>query len=147
MFDNGNEHSSRISRAVEYELDEVEKIANLVWDFSHPEEYHGLAMGSAQRLPNNNTLINWGTIHHRGAVITEVDYDKNIVLDIEYPEGIKCYKVRKHDWDFSTNLIPGDTNLDSLAIELSTTFTIEHVFILFLLHKSNAAYVSAVSPD
>ena len=113
LFDNGNEHGTRISRVVEYELDEIEKIANLVWDFSHPEEYHGLAMGSAQRLPNNNTLINWGTIHHHGAVITEVDYDKNIVLDIEYPEGVKCYKVRKHNWEFSTNLIPGDTNLDS----------------------------------
>ena len=109
-------------------MDEVEKIANLVWDFSHPEEYHGLAMGSAQRLPNNNTLINWGTIHHRGAVITEVDYDKNIVLDIEYPEGIKCYKVRKHDWNFSTNLIPGDTNLDYQVNIFDLNHIIEYTF-------------------
>ena len=128
IFDNGNEHSSRISRAVEYELDEIEKIANLVWDFSHPEEYHGVAMGSAQRLPNNNTLINWGTIHHRGAVITEVDYDKNIVLDIEYPEGIKCYKVRKHDWNFSTNLIPSDANLDSMVDIFDLNHIIEYIF-------------------
>ena len=85
-------------------------------------------MGSSQRLPNNNTLINWGTIHHRGAVITEVDYDKNIVLDIEYPEGIKCYKVRKHDWDFSTNLIPGDTNLDSLVNIFDLNHIIEYIF-------------------
>ena len=33
----------------------------------------------------------------------------------------------------------GKTNFESLAIELSTTFTTEHVFILFLLHKSKAA--------
>ena len=85
-------------------------------------------MGSAQRLPNNNTLINWGTINHRGAVITEVDYDKNIVLDIEYPEGIKCYKVRKHDWNFSTNLIPSDANLDSMVDIFDLNHIIEYIF-------------------
>ena len=41
----------------------------------------------------------------------------------------------------------GKTKLETLAIELSTTLIIEHVLTLFLLHKSNAAYVSAVSPD
>ena len=33
----------------------------------------------------------------------------------------------------------GRTNFESLAIELSITFTTEHVFMPFLLHKSNAA--------
>ena len=39
------------------------------------------------------------------------------------------------------------TKSESLAIELSTTLTTEHVFTLFFLHKSKAANVSAVSPD
>jgi len=112
LFDNGNEHYPPISRVVEYEIDETEKTANLVWEFFHPQEHLGLAMGSVQRLPNNNTLINWGTMLHQGAIITEVDYDKNIVLEIEFPTDIKCYKVRKHNWQFATNLISGDTNLD-----------------------------------
>ena len=112
LFDNGNDHDPPISRAVEYEIDESEKTADLVWDFSHPEGYLGFAMGSVQRLPNNNTLINWGSLLDQGAVITEVDYDNNIVLEIQYPNPIHCYKVRKHHWQFDTNLIPGDTNLD-----------------------------------
>ena len=41
----------------------------------------------------------------------------------------------------------GNTKFEFLAIELSTTFTMEHVLTLFFLHKSRAAYVSAVSPD
>ena len=41
----------------------------------------------------------------------------------------------------------GKTKSDVLAIELSTTLTIEQVLTLFFLHKSRAAYVSAVSPD
>ena len=41
----------------------------------------------------------------------------------------------------------GKTKSDVLAIELSTTLTIAQVLTLFFLHKSRAAYVSAVSPD
>ena len=113
MFDNGNEHNPPISRVVEYLVNEIEMTAELVWSFSHPLSFFGLAMGSAQKLPNNNTLINWGTLNNSGAVITEVDYEKNIVLEIEYPPGVKCYKARKYDWNFLTNLIHGDTNVDN----------------------------------
>ena len=113
LFDNGNDHDPPISRALEYEIDESEMTANLVWEFSHPEGYVGLAMGSVQRLPNNNTLINWGSLLDQGIVVTEVNYDKNIVFEIQYPYPFYCYKVRKHHWQFETNLICGDTNLDN----------------------------------
>ena len=126
LFDNGNDHDPPISRAVEYEIDESEKTANLVWDFSHPEGYVGLAMGSVQRLPNNNTLINWGRLVDQGAVITEVDYDKNIVFEIQYPYPFYCYRVTKHTWQFETNLIPGDTNLDNQVNILDINFIADY---------------------
>ena len=126
LFDNGNDHDPPISRAVEYEIDESEKTANLVWDFSHPEGYVGLAMGSVQRLPNNNTLINWGRLLMQGAVITEVDYDKNIVFEIQYPYPFYCYRVTKHTWQFETNLIPGDTNLDNQVNILDINFIADY---------------------
>ena len=138
LFDNGNDHDPPISRAVEYEIDESEKTADLVWDFSHPEGYLGLAMGSVQRLPNNNTLINWGSLLDQGAVITEVDYDKNIVLEIQYPNPIHCYRVTKHTWQFETNLIPGDTNLDDkidiLDINLIADYTAQDTSELDVYH-------------
>ena len=126
LFDNGNDHDPPISRAVEYEIDESEKTADLVWDFSHPEGYVGLAMGSVQRLPNNNTLINWGRLLMQGAVITEVDYDKNIVFEIQYPYPFYCYRVTKHTWQFETNLIPGDTNLDNQVNILDINFIADY---------------------
>ena len=138
LFDNGNDHDPPISRAVEYEIDESEKTANLVWDFSHPEGYVGLAMGSVQRLPNNNTLINWGRLLMQGAVITEVDYDKNIVFEIQYPYPFYCYRVTKHTWQFDTNLIPGDTNLDDkidiLDINLIADFAAQDTSELDVYH-------------
>jgi len=126
LFDNGNDHDPSISRAVEYEIDESEKTADLVWDFSHPQGYVGLAMGSVQRLPNNNTLINWGRLLNQGAVITEVDYDKNIVFEIQYPYPFYCYRVTKHNWQFETNLIPGDTNLDNQVNILDINFIADY---------------------
>jgi hypothetical protein len=85
LFDNGNTHDQPVSRAVEYELNVENQTATMVWEYIHPENYLAAAMGSIQRLSNGNTLINWGTMNGIGAVITEVDYEKNIVLEIIYP--------------------------------------------------------------
>ena len=138
VFDNGNDHEPPISRALEYQLNEGEKTAELVWDFSHPNGYVGLSMGSIQRLPNNNTLINWGRLAEEGGVFTEVDYDKNIVLDIQYPESVHCYRVTKSNWSFDTNLITGDTNLDNtldvMDISLIADYVSQEVSVLDIYH-------------
>ena len=138
VFDNGNDHEPPISRALEYQLNEGEKTAELVWDFSHPNGYVGLSMGSIQRLPNNNTLINWGRLAEEGGVFTEVDYDKNIVLDIQYPESVHCYRVTKSNWSFDTNLITGDTNLDNtldvMDISLIADYVSQEVYVLDIYH-------------
>ena len=127
LYDNGNNHTPPLSRALEYEIDENEKIANLIWDFVHPDGHVGLAMGSVQRLPNGNTLINWGTINNQGAIVTEVDYDKNIVLEIQYPPDIRCYKVRKNNWEFETNLVPGDTDLDDQINIIDLNYFVDYI--------------------
>jgi hypothetical protein len=69
LFDDGNLHSPPISRAVEYRLDEQAKIAELVWEYRPNPPLFGFALGFAQRLPNGNTLVCFGTAQH----IIEVD--------------------------------------------------------------------------
>ena len=73
-------------------------------------------MGSAQRLPNGNTLINRGTVlvegTNVGANIMEVDADKNIVLEIQY-DTYQSYKVTKSDFEFNIPMGIGDVNLDN----------------------------------
>ena len=113
LFDNGITHNPPISRALEYQINEEEKTAELVWEYIHPDSIVGFSMGSVQRLPNNNTLINWGSISNNGALITEVTIDKAIVLEIQFPNPHKVYKARKSDWAFSMGLLNGDTNLDN----------------------------------
>lgn len=116
IFDNGNLTTYPASRVVEYEIDEINKTATLVWEFYNPNGYLARAMGSAQRLPNNNTFINWGTILIEGiglgAHITEVDPTGNIVLEIQY-DTYQSYKVTKSDFEFNIPMGIGDVNLDN----------------------------------
>lgn len=69
LFDNGNLHSPPQSRAVEYRLDEINKTADLVWEYRPSPPLYGFALGFAQRLSNGNTLICFGTAQR----IIEVD--------------------------------------------------------------------------
>ncbi|HMD13951.1 MAG TPA: aryl-sulfate sulfotransferase, partial [Bacteroidota bacterium] len=60
LFDNGNQHVPNYSRGVEYQLDQQNKIATLVWQYRHTPDIYAPAMGSVERLANGNTLIGWG---------------------------------------------------------------------------------------
>jgi len=131
VFDNGNYHTPPTSRVVEYEIDEINKTATLVWEFENQNGYISRAMGSAQRLPNQNTLINWGSVQVEGvalgANITEVDYDKNIVLEIQY-DVYESYKVTKSDFEFNIPMGIGDTNLDNSLNIQDIIYTVNYVY-------------------
>jgi Arylsulfotransferase (ASST) len=55
-----NSHGTVTSRAIEYSLDESNKVATVVWSYSPDIMIAGRATGYAQRMPNGNTLICWG---------------------------------------------------------------------------------------
>lgn len=77
LYDNGTNHAPGESRPVEYAIDATSKKATFVWDFEHPTTIFTTFMGSAQRLPNGNTLVGYST----SAVLTEVDPDGNVVAE------------------------------------------------------------------
>lgn len=72
-----------VTRVVEYSLDEENLTAELVWSYSRD----GLladTQGSAQRLANGNTLIGWGDLAQRAAVlVTEVTPSGEVVYEVE----------------------------------------------------------------
>ncbi|HMQ68921.1 MAG TPA: aryl-sulfate sulfotransferase [Ignavibacteria bacterium] len=90
LFDNGNYHSPSFSRAVEYQLDEVNKIATRVWQYRNIPEIYGPARGSAQRLSNGNTFICWGAAST--PTFTEVTPQGTIALEISFELGLGAYR-------------------------------------------------------
>jgi len=63
FYDNGTA-ARGYSRVVEYELDEDEMLANLVWEYPgelSDDSWYNRIWGEADRLPNGNTLITAGS--------------------------------------------------------------------------------------
>ncbi len=99
LFDNGNQHSPQHSRAVEYKIDEVNKTADMVWEYRHTPDIYSMAMGSVQRLSNGNTLIGWGSAGMNGdPSVVEVHPDKSIAFELTLPKGETSYRAFRFPW-------------------------------------------------
>ena len=112
LFDNGNYSAqytgTNISRAVEYELDTNLMTATKVWEFVHPDSLYSPSISGVQRLPNGNTLIDFGNLQwlNLGSIVTEVDANNQIVFQLEYDNGGNLYRAQKFDWFFYTAPMP-----------------------------------------
>jgi Arylsulfotransferase (ASST)/Ser-Thr-rich glycosyl-phosphatidyl-inositol-anchored membrane family/Divergent InlB B-repeat domain len=92
FFDNGNISGGGVtpsdrtySRGVEYQLDESNKVATLVWEFRHTPDISAPCTGSVKRFPNGNTLIGWGcAIPTSGTIATEVSPAGSVVFEMKH---------------------------------------------------------------
>ncbi len=126
------------SRAVEYKLDLTDTTATMVWEYDHGKSIYTSSGGSAQRIPNGNTVIGWsrppGGIYH--PTYTEVN-DTNIVLEMSFQDQDAqfSYRVFKFPWASQVpedsyvfidpqqeNTYPNPLNTTS-TIGIYTTFT------------------------
>lgn len=90
LFDNGNHRSPSYSRAVEYELDEENMTATLVWQYRNTPDIFGNILGYVQRLPSGNTLICWGGTT---PTLTEVRPDGSRTLELTMPALVFSYRA------------------------------------------------------
>jgi len=129
LYDNGNYSAQytgtiNISRAVEYELDTNLMEVTKVWEFVHPDSLYTPSIGGVQRLPNGNTLVNFGNLQwlNTGSIVTEVDSNNQIVFQLEYDDGGNLYRAQKFDWFFYTPILGC---IDSLACNYNPLTTID----------------------
>ncbi len=69
--------------AREYELDYKTKTLRQIWTFGEDQGIAGVTAGEAHRLPNGNTLHNYGS----GARTREITPDGELVWDVKWPDG------------------------------------------------------------
>ena len=94
LLDNGNlRNNPRFTRAVEYTLDEKNKILTKIWDYRHDPDVYADAMGSVQQLDNGNKLIGWGLCDSVAA--TEVSPDGTTEWEMRLPIGHYNYRMYK----------------------------------------------------
>ena len=97
LFDNGTQKDPKYSRAVEFKLDTVNMLAEKVWEYRQLPDRYSRLMGNAQRLPNGNTLINWGdpTLPK----ITEVTEDSIVVYEADFTPARINYRTFRIEFD------------------------------------------------
>ncbi|HEX2251246.1 MAG TPA: aryl-sulfate sulfotransferase [Gemmatimonadales bacterium] len=83
LYDNGARHQPPESRAVEYALDVVNRTATLVWEFRHTPPIYTLAVGSAQRLQDGNTLIGYGWVGYAAEVGADQNVKWSVTLSVD----------------------------------------------------------------
>jgi hypothetical protein len=100
MMDNGNFHTSlaQFSRAIEYRLDQTNKIATRVWEFRHTPDVYSGAMGFVQRLPNKGTLIGWGECD--SVSVTEIDSNNITHFEMRMRDENYSYRAFKFDSNY-----------------------------------------------
>jgi len=101
LFDNGQYHKPPYSRAVEYTLDEENKVATLVSEWRYPNgNIFCATAGNAEQLANGGWFIGYGVPNpqfvKRNAV--EVHPDGSIALEFSLPPGILAYRAYKFPW-------------------------------------------------
>ena len=109
LFDDGNLHDPQFTRVCEYQMDEVNKTVNLVWQFQNNPSTFSLAMGNMQRLNNGNSVIGWG-YNYDPPSVSEVTPDGNTIWAVGFPSAFYNYRAFKFNW--KTNYFV--TNPDSI---------------------------------
>ncbi len=93
LFCDGDLAATRSSKVYEYQTDEVNLTAKLIWSYSPDPPVYSWNAGSAQRMPNGDTVIGWGSggpvegigappVDHQVPAITEVDPSGSVVFQM-----------------------------------------------------------------
>ena len=97
VFDNGNYHNPRVSRAAEYQLDLTNMAATLAWQFRDTPDKYADYQGSAQRLPSGNTLIDFVRQYYPKAI--EVDTNGLKHFELSMVPGADSYRAFRLPWN------------------------------------------------
>lgn len=122
MFDNGTQRTPQWSRAVEYQLDEVNKTCTLVWQYRKTPDIYAGVQGAVQTLTNGNRVIAWGSaLQNNQTVITEVNSEGKEVYEITLPNMMFPYKAIKAP--YPTGRHSADVLIDEILPTNTYTYT------------------------
>jgi hypothetical protein len=94
LFDNGQYTNPAMCRGIEYELDEANKVATLVWEYIFDSSLYSVACGNHQIVENGNHLVDFGfTNDFSMPWMVVVKPDKTKILEVSMPDGYISYRA------------------------------------------------------
>jgi hypothetical protein len=93
LFDNGMFNASHAARGIEYSLDEINKTATLVWNYSCASNVSSLATGNMQRINDNLRLVDFGVLTNGAICFSLVDSTNNELFQLSFPDSSFSYRA------------------------------------------------------
>ncbi len=123
VFDNhAPTYSPAPSRGVEYQLDEANRTATQVWEYTPAVPVYSTYMGNTERLSDGNTLLSWGAPYTKSGYkylsITEVASDNSPLFSLTFDQPYVSYRAFLSPWHGSPDTLP------DLAYKISGRYTI-----------------------
>jgi hypothetical protein len=103
VFDNhGTTDNPAPSRGLEYKIDEANKTATQVWEFTHVPPVFGTYMGNVERLADGNTFLGWGApftgAGYAFVSMTELAPDNSTLFELSFDEPYVSYRAFRFPW-------------------------------------------------
>ena len=146
LFDNGNNLSPIYSRALEYDLDETNKVATLVWEYRNTPDTFGGFMGNVQRLTSGGTLVGWGG-NYGSPNVTDLHPDGSKAMELAFDNSSHTW------WSYRAFRFPWKTNrfvADADSLEFGTVSVGSTATLLLTVRNNTTGLVKlgcAVSTD
>jgi hypothetical protein len=112
IFNNGQYTVPSRSSAIEYSLDESNKIATLVWEYVYDSSMYSGACGNHQYIENGNHLVDFGFTNAVDLPwMVVVKPDKSKILEIDFPSGYISYRA------FNYLALPWELNRPNISCQ------------------------------
>jgi hypothetical protein len=103
VFDNhGVQENPAASHGIEYKIDEKNKVATQVWEYTHNPPVFATFMGDTQRLPDGNTFLDWGApstvAGYDFVTMTEVSPDNQTLFELSFDQPYVSYRAFRFPW-------------------------------------------------
>ncbi len=96
IFDNGNHRKPEFSRVIEIKVIPNRKRVHKLWEYRFQPDHYSYMMGSAQRLDNGNTFIDFST--KAPVMACEVTPGGVTVFELQ-GNGCSTYRTRRYPWN------------------------------------------------
>jgi hypothetical protein len=111
IFDNqGTQQNPAPSHGLEYKIDEKNKTATQVWEYTHTPPVFATFMGDTQRLSNGNTFLDWGAPStadgYKWVTATEVSADGKTVFELTFDQPYVSYRAFRFPWQGAPDTLP-----------------------------------------
>lgn len=124
LFDNGGCVYPVYSRAVSYEIDEINKTVYLAWEYRHTPDIYGPYMGSVQRHDDGTTTIGWGTTTVNPRV-TDLHAGDSTAMEVAFEGLTWTYRAFRFPWTTSiASVSPSSLDFGTVLADNSATLPV-----------------------